>query len=139
MALDDTLKDLLVKQEALVLKPYTDTVGKLTIGVGRNLTDKGISREEAFFMLDNDIKEVKKELIEAIPWVEDLDENRQIVLYDMAFNLGVNGLLEFKQTLSSIQSRDFKEAADRMLNSRWASQVGNRAVYLAKIMETGEL
>lgn len=137
--MSDALRDLLIKHEGLRLRPYRDTVGKLTIGVGRNLDDKGISEDEAFIMLDNDIKDTKTILFKALPWAFQLDEPRQIVLLSMAFNMGLAGLLEFKNTLNAVETGDYSGAAKHMLNSKWAAQVGNRAIYLAKVMETGQL
>ena len=124
--------------EGLRLKPYQDTVGKLTIGVGRNLDDKGISQEEAFHLLENDLIEVEEQLLASLPWVRDLDEIRLRVLMDMGFNLGVGGLLKFKRTLRMIKQGDYAGAAGAMLESKWAKQVGNRAKRLSKMMATGE-
>lgn len=133
------LSEMLIKHEALRLKPYTDTVGKLTIGVGRNLDDKGISQEEAMMMLNNDIVETKEAVFKTLPWAMKLDEPRQAVILSMAFNMGLNGLLGFKQMLLAVETGNYPSAALHMLNSKWAVQVGNRATYLAKIMETGQL
>ena len=135
----EILRDMLMKHEGLRLKPYKDTVGKLTIGYGRNLDDKGISEIEASIMLDNDIKDAKNDLFTALPWTFSLDENRQSVLINMCFNMGIVSLLKFKQTLSNIQSGDYEKAASCMLDSLWAKQVGSRATYLANVMKTGEL
>jgi lysozyme len=137
--MDDLLRSLLIKHEGLRLKPYRDTVGKLTIGVGRNLDDKGISEAIAYAMLDEDIQETKKGLFEALPWAYNLSERRQAVLLSMAFNMGLNGLLGFKETLRAVETGDYHHAAECMLKSKWAEQVGNRAVYLAKLMETDVL
>lgn len=137
--MSEILRDMLIKHEGLRLKVYNDSLGIPTIGIGRNLRDKGISEDEAYIMLDNDIKETKLELFKALPWAFRLDENRQAVLLNMAFNMGVSGLLQFKQTLDAVESGEYKFAAARMLESKWAKQVGNRATYLSKIMETGNL
>jgi len=132
------LEAQLVKHEGLRLVPYTDTVGKLTIGVGRNLTDKGISHEEAFVLLRHDIAAVERDLVGRLPWMVELNDVRYRVLMDMAFNLGVDGLLTFRNTLRAIEQGDYKIAARGMLASKWASQVGRRATRLAQMMETGE-
>ncbi len=132
----DRLKADLVREEGLRLKPYTDTVGKLTIGVGRNLTDKGISREEAMAMLDADVAEVVTAL-SALPWFGGLNDVRQRVMVDMGFNLGIFGLLAFHRTLASIARGDYVIAAKEMLDSQWAHQVGDRATRLAQMMRTG--
>jgi len=135
----ERVKQLLVRDEGLRLFPYKDTVGKLTIGVGRNLTDTGISESEAFLLLSNDIDRAWEDLTEALPWVEDLDEVRQHVLLNMAFNLGLAGLLKFRNTLALIRRGDYAGAAKGMLASKWASQVGERAKRLAHQMETGDV
>lgn len=119
------------------LKPYRDTVGKLTIGIGRNLDDCGISAEESAVLLSNDIKRSEAELLRALPWVGKLDEVRQRVLLDMTFNLGLVGLLNFKNTLAAIEAGDYKRAATMMLDSKWAKQVGQRADRLSRMMATG--
>jgi lysozyme len=120
------------------LKPYRCTAGKLTIGVGRNLEDRGITREEAAYLLANDITTEERELLRALPWVAQLDEVRQRVLLDMSFNLGLVGLLGFKNTLATIRAGDYSKAAAMMLDSRWASQVGQRAERLSRMMATGK-
>lgn len=120
------------------LKPYRDTVGKLTIGVGRNLEDRGITLEESAMLLANDIAAEERELLRALPWVAKLDEVRQRVLLDMAFNMGLAGLLGFKRTLATIQAGDYQAAATMMLDSKWAKQVGQRAERLSRMMATGK-
>lgn len=123
--------------EGIKLRPYYCTAGKLTIGVGRNLEDVGISRSEAQFMLENDIIRVMKQMDESIPFWRDLDEVRQLVLLDMAFNLGVFGLTKFQNTLALIEAEEFEAASEEMLRSRWAEQVGQRAQNLSEAMRTG--
>ncbi len=131
------LSQMLMKEESVRLKPYRDTVGKLTIGVGRNLDDKGISMSEAMLMLANDVEGVQKELDAALPWWRSLDEVRQLVLADMCFNMGIAGLLTFKNTLAYIQSGNYEQAAKNMLLSKWHDQVGERADKLSQMMRTG--
>ena len=121
----------LLVDEGLRLKPYRCTAGKLTIGVGRNLEDKGISAAEALGLLDNDIDEFWKELTSLLPWVLTAPEAVQEVLLNMAFNLGVPGLLKFKETLRLLQSGGYSLAAQAMLDSKWAKQVGPRAERLS--------
>lgn len=132
------LAEQLKKHEGLKLKPYTDTVGKLTLGIGRNLEDKGITEQEALFMLNNDVDYFYKKITKELPWIKNLDDARQNVLVNMAFNLGVNGLLSFKNMLNAVATCNFKLASEEMLNSKWAKQVGNRAVELSDQMRTGE-
>ena len=123
--------------EGLRLKPYRCTAGKLTIGVGRNLEDRGITLSEARMLLANDLADVRNGLLNALPWVAQLDDVRQRVLVDMAFNLGLQGLLEFKRTLAAVQAGQYQQAATMMLQSRWAKQVGQRAERLSRMMVTG--
>lgn len=127
----------LQRHEGLRLKPYRDAVGKLTIGYGRNLEDRGISEDEAGFMLDNDIDQVVAEL-ERLPLYLGLDSVRQTVLANMAFNMGVPTLLEFRRMLGALAEKDWDRAADEMLDSKWARQVGSRAVELSELMRRGE-
>ncbi len=136
--MSDNLKKQLIIDEGLRLFPYYDTVDKLTIGVGRNLTDVGITKEEAMCLLDNDITKVRTEIYQKLPWVATLNIERQNVLFNMAFNLGVPKLLEFKNTLYFIKLGYYETASKHMLNSKWARQVGDRAVRLAKIMRDGQ-
>lgn len=132
------LRQQLIRHEGLRLKPYTDTVGKLTIGVGRNLTDVGISREEAYLLLEHDIQRTIDDVSSSLPWVNSLDPVRQRVLLDMAFNLGIDKLLKFQKTLSAALAGNYELAANQMLASRWADQVGDRARTLAQMMRDGE-
>ena len=133
------LAEQLKKHEGLKLKPYTDTVGKLTLGIGRNLEDKGITEQEALFMLNNDVDYFYGKLSKRLPWLLSLDDVRQNVLVNMAFNLGVGGLLTFKNMLRLVSIGHYQEGAEEMLNSKWAEQVGYRANELAEQMRTGEL
>ncbi|WP_276756553.1 glycoside hydrolase family protein [Pseudoalteromonas marina] len=132
------LAEQLKKHEGLRLKPYTDTVGKLTLGIGRNLEDKGITEQEALFMLNNDVDYFYGQLNKKLTWFKSLDDARQNVLVNMAFNLGVAGLLSFVNTLSAISYSHYSQASREMLNSKWAKQVGYRAEELAEQMRTGE-
>lgn len=127
----------LERDEGLRLKPYRDTVGKLTIGIGRNLDDVGVSQVEAEFMLANDIEAVMGELDANLPWWRTLDEVRQRVLANLCFNLGIVKLLKFKQTLNFIQAAQYDAAATAMSQSLWHRQVGDRAVRLEKMMRDG--
>jgi lysozyme len=135
-------RDAMVRQlrlhEGERLRPYRCTAGRLTIGVGRNLDDRGITREESAMLLANDISAVEAELLRALPWASQLDEVRQRVLLDMAFNLGLPGLLEFRRTLATIQAGRYQQAAAMMLESKWAAQVGQRARRLSQMMVSGQ-
>jgi lysozyme len=133
----DVLTAELIRDEGVRLKPYRDTVGKLTIGVGRNLDDVGITLAEAMVLLGHDITWAVHELETALPWFKDLDPVRQRVLCNMCFNLGLARLLGFRNTLAAVARGDYTQAAIEMMDSKWATQVGDRAKRLAKMMEQG--
>jgi lysozyme len=133
----DDLRSMLVLHEGLRLKPYRCTAGKLTIGVGRNLDDNGITQAEAFQLLENDILAVEADLDRTWPWWREMTDPRQQVLADMCFNLGITRLGGFVNTLAAMKRGDYEAAADGMLKSLWASQVGRRAQRLAKMMREG--
>tara|TARA_R100000353_G_scaffold159906_1_gene119471 strand:- start:6 stop:431 length:426 start_codon:yes stop_codon:yes gene_type:complete len=134
----DSLEDQLIDHEGLELKPYHCTADKLTIGVGRNIQDRGITEDEARYLLKNDIKIVEDELLTRQPVVARLDSVRQRVLVDMGFNLGLPILMKFQNMWAAIEDEDYHEAARQMMDSRWASQVGRRAERLAQAMSSGE-
>ena len=134
----DQLKKMLTRHEDLRLKPYRDTVGKLTIGVGRNLDDFGLTKEEVLFLLHNDVMRVTQEVKRAFPWYLRLNAVRQNVVLNMVFNLGLTRFSRFVETIRAIQGKNWDIAAQEMLDSRWASQVGNRAKELALMMKTGK-
>jgi lysozyme len=133
-----SLRQQLYRDEGVRLKPYKDSEGLLTIGVGRCLDRVGISMGESELMLDNDISRATAEVITHIPWSHELDEIRRAVLTNMAFNVGVAGLLKFERMLAALKARDYETAAKEMLDSKWRKQVGPRADRLAKQMVTGE-
>lgn len=130
------ITDLLIKHEDLRTFPYTDTTGHLTIGVGRNITDDGISIDEAMIMLDDDINTKINDLKTHLPYYNLLPDKVQLVLIDMCFNMGIGGLLTFKNTLLLIKTGQYKKAADAMLKSLWAKQVGNRAIEDSNILKS---
>ena len=133
----DKMIEQLVDHEGLELHPYEDSLGILTIGVGRNLEERGISEDEAFYLLANDIDIIWDELIKQHPIVEDLDDQRQMILLDMAFNMGVPRLGKFKKMWAAIEDGDMIEASKQALDSRWADQVGRRAERLAERLTSG--
>jgi lysozyme len=132
-----TLEEQLIRDEGLRLKPYKDSVGKLTIGVGRNLDDVGISREEATQLLANDIERAAAWVRTNLPWTLALDEVRQAALKNMAFNLG-SRLGEFRKFLAHLEAREYEQAAKEMTDSVWATQTGPRAQRLAEQIRSGE-
>lgn len=127
----------LSRDEDVRTKPYKDSVGKLTIGVGRNLDDKGLSKAEINILLNNDINDSEADLDRTFPWWRQLSDNRQRVLLNMCFNLGIKRLAGFKNMLKDVQNDLFDRVAVEMLDSLWARQVGGRAVRLAKMMKNG--
>ena len=136
MTIED-LMDQLVLHEGLKLTPYRCTAGKLTIGVGRNLEDRGITHDEAMYLLRNDVVLYGQELIKQFPIVSGLDVVRMMTLVNMAFNLGITRLKGFKNMWSAIGDGDYEKAALEMLDSKWANDVGKRAIVLSEQMRTG--
>ena len=153
------LIDKLVVSEGLRLQVYKDTLGIDTIGIGRNLEDRGITKEEldwmdipnidvvyemgiteadAVYLATNDVQIVEEELVCAHPCVDRLDSVRQLILIDMAFNMGVPRLCKFKKMWAAVECGDYPTAAKEMLDSRWAKQVKGRATKLANAMHNGE-
>lgn len=121
--MSDPITEDLKRDEGLRLKPYLDTVGKTTIGYGRNLDDVGISEPEAAILLDHDIRRSLAYLDRALPWWRGLPAPSQRGLTNMAFNLGPR-LLSFKLMLAALLAGDGSRAADEALDSKWAGQVG---------------
>jgi lysozyme len=131
------LQDELIRDEALRFKPYTDREGKLTIGVGRNLTDVGISRDEAMMLLNNDITSAVGALDQLIPWWRQMSEARQHVVVNMCFNLGPQKLMGFRLALAAMESGNYEDAALQMEASEWYNEVGGRAIRLTGQMRAG--
>ena len=129
------------RHEGLVLHAYKDSLGYLTIGYGR-LIDKakggGISEGEAEYLLQNDVSIVLQALHRNIPFFDRLCIPRQAVLMNMAFQLGIAGLMKFKSTLAFIEAGDYENASANMLKSLWAKQTPNRASEMAQQMRTGK-
>ena len=135
------LMKMLKRHEGIETHAYTDSVGKVTIGVGRNIDPNqglGLSEEEISFMLGNDIDRVEDELYANFKWVIHLTEARYDAMVNLCFNLGLPRLLKFKKALAAMQAGDYATAADEFLDSRWAKQVGQRAIEITDMIETGE-
>jgi GH24 family phage-related lysozyme (muramidase) len=130
------LKAELTRDEARRPRIYTDTVGKVSGGIGRNLTDKGFRDSEIDLMYQNDIAETEAWLDHELPWWRTLDPVRQRVMMNMAFNMQ-GRLLQFQDFLAAAKKGDWTKAADEMFDSKWAKQVGARATRLMKMMSTG--
>ena len=126
------------QNEGLAHQPYRCSAGALTIGYGHNLDARGISKEVAELLLKHDLEIAEKQVKNAFIWWPKLDDARMGVLIEMCYNLGLSGLVGFKKMISAVEGGDYKKAAKEMLDSKWAVQVGRRAVELSKIMETGE-
>jgi lysozyme len=134
----DELKELIKKHEGLRLKPYRCSAGKLTIGYGHNLDDKGITEHEAELMLDRDIAQAKQDLFMVLgELVNALTPKRYNALVDMMFNLGAARFRGFKKMIAAIQENDWTEAAGQALDSKWADQVKFRAIRDAEMMKYG--
>jgi lysozyme len=138
--LNPYIRDLLVRDEGVRLKPYMDTAKppRITIGCGRNLTDVGISADECEGMLAADIAHVENQA-HTFPWYAALNEARQAVILSLLFNMGLRTLLTFTNTLKLIETGKYAEAADAMEKSLWAKQVGDRAKRLSEMMRSGVL
>jgi lysozyme len=144
----DKMIAALTRDESCRLQAYDDktgftltkgivVMGHPTIGIGRALDTNGISQAEAAYLLSNDIDRVARDLDGKVPCYMGLDDVRQRVLVNMAFNLGVAGLLEFRQMLDAVAARNWDAAGKAMEDSRWAVQVGQRAVRLVSMMRSG--
>lgn len=133
----NVIKERIKRHEGYRAKPYYCSGGKLTIGYGRNIEELGISKAEAEFLLESDIKRCHQECLKSFWWYGQMDPMRQGVLVELCFNLGVSKLKKFKKMLLSCELKNYALAADEMLSSLWARQVGGRAQKLAEIMRKG--
>lgn len=127
----------LINHEGVRHKPYKCPAGKLTIGVGRNLEDMGLTDDEIYYMLKNDVRRVDLELSNAFRFYKDLDEVRKDAMINMGFNLGIPRLRSFHFALKHMQSGDYNEASMEFLDSLWAEQVGRRALDVAHMIKYG--
>lgn len=131
-----TAKLMIINHEGFRSKPYRDTVGKLTIGFGRNLEDKGISYEEALFLLGNDITECEDDLkvIFGEQW-KDLPVPIQAVLIDMRYNLGPRGFRSFRKMIQAVKEGRWRGMINEMYDSKWAKQVPARVQDLINVIK----
>ena len=133
---DSMMQDLIAdlkRDEGFRSKPYLDTVGKLTIGYGRNLDDVGISEGEAEHLLLKDVGVAYEETRESYPWITKAPLDVQRGLYNMAFNMGRSRLAGFKRMLAALEAGNYRLAAEEALDSKWARQVNNRANRVAEL------
>ena len=143
-----SLRQMLTLHEGFRQKAYDDKTGKtlrrtqtlqgkLTIGVGRNLSDRGLTRAEVSLLLDHDIARATKSA-ERYPWFEGLTVPRQAVVVSMIFNCGPAGWAGFTKTHAALAAARWEEAGVELLRSRYAEQVGDRALHLAEILRSGK-
>ena len=135
------IAEQLAKHEGIKRFAYKCPAGKWTIGVGRNIDEDGgigLSEDEIFYLLSNDIRRVDEELSNAFRFYDDLDEVRKDAMINMAFNLGLSRLRGFRMALKLMEVSEYPEAAIEFLDSLWASQVGNRALDIAHMIQYGE-
>jgi lysozyme len=140
MAMNDLVRQL-KSDEGEIPHAYQDHLGFWTIAVGRFIDKRkggGLRPKEIDFLLTNDIEDRVQALNKALPWFTDLDEARQGVLLNMAFQLGTAGLLAFTTTLTHVRAGRYDEAATAMLQSKWAQQTPERAERMAEQMRTGK-
>lgn len=135
----ESIYEMLIRHEGVKLKPYRDSVGKLTVGVGRNLEDTGITQQEAFDLMRNDVHRVRYALDKYLPWWTGQPESVRLVLQNMGFQMGRAGLLGFSKFLDALQRRDYAGAAKEMLQSTWAKQTPKRAEELAELVAAQSL
>jgi lysozyme len=157
--------ELVIDEGEVLNRSYIDTEGHPSAGVGRNLDSarkgpkgtrgisaretlelditrasvlkNGVTRKQSRALLANDLDNVFADLDRALPWWRTLDPVRQRVLANMCFNLGITKLLGFKQALGLIKRGLYDMASETMLESKWARQVGKRALRLSRLMLLG--
>ena len=133
--------EMLRKHESVETHAYKCSANKTTIGVGRNIDKNGgigLSQMEIDYLLANDIKRVEAELSQAFNWYDDLNDPRKDAMMDMCFNMGLPRLSKFKKSLAAMSNRHYEIAAVEFLDSRWAVQVGQRAITVTDIIRSGE-
>jgi lysozyme len=128
----------LVRHEDIRLRLYKCPAGKWTIGIGRNLEDRGITLAEAYHLANNDIDICLHQLTASFPWFVDLDPVRQRVWVDLCFNMGIAKLYAFKQTLSAMAAGQYEVAAAALEDSKWYTQVGRRGPWIVQALRTGQ-
>jgi lysozyme len=137
----DKLLEMLKRHEGVESHAYECSEGKITVGVGRNIDQEGgigLSDDEVDYLLQNDVERVIKELASEYTWFGDLDDVRRDAMVDISFNLGATRLRLFKRALAAMEEGDYKVAATEFLDSKWAKQVGGRALELTDMISSGE-
>lgn len=132
------LRAFLISHEGYKDKPYVDTTGNITIGIGRNLSGRGVLPTEIDMMFDHDVDYFFNFLSDHFAWFNKLNPARQIALVDMAF-MGTKSFLTFEKMINALANQDYYQAAKEILNSEYEKQVGSRAWDIANVIKTGEL
>ena len=137
----DKLLAMLKRHEGVETHAYECSEGKITVGVGRNIDQAGgmgLSDDEIDYLLQNDVERVIKELAAEYSWFSDLDDVRRDAMVDISFNLGATRLRLFKRALAAMEVGNYSSAATEFLDSKWARQVGGRALELTDMISSGE-
>jgi lysozyme len=125
----DKVKEMLVRHEGVMCTLYQCSEAKWTIGVGRNLQDRGVTEDEAMYLLDNDIKRVMSQLDEYWTVWRSFPEKAQLCCVDMTFQMGIKGFMGFRRTRALMEMGMWLEASEELLDSKYAIQTPNRANY----------
>jgi lysozyme len=134
------LIEMLKRHEGVETHAYKCTAGKTTIGVGRNIDPEGgigLTMPEIEYLLQNDVDRVEAELVGSLPWIEHVEWERMDALVNICFNLGLPRFLKFKKAIAAAEDQDWELCADEFMDSRWAKQVGRRAVEVTALLRTG--
>lgn len=134
----EKLIEQIKRHEGYRSKPYNDTLGKLTVGYGRALYENPLTKEEAEYLLQNDVEKSINLASNLTPAWHNLNAVRRAVLVNMVFQLGAGGVKRFRRMIAALENGDYETAADEMLDSRWYKQTPNRALELSKLMRSGE-
>ena len=130
------LRETITRHEGSRLDMYQDTLGIWTIGVGHNIQEKGISPKVMEIMLQEDLEEAISELKRSVSFFSRMPEQVQEALVNLSFNMGIPRLMQFRNTLAYLRDGEFESAADELLDSRYAEQVGHRALEVADMIRT---
>jgi lysozyme len=137
MSMIDDLKERLRREEGVKQFPYEDTQGKLTIGIGHNITDRGLSKTIVENLLDEDIHIAMSDAFNIFPMFYSYSEPRQIAILDLLFAMGRPVFLKFDKMIQAIKEGNWVMAATELLDSAWAKQTGTRAFGLAELLQGG--
>ena len=135
------LVEMIKRHEGVKSKVYLCSAGYETIGVGRNISESGLglSDDEIDYLLQNDIQRVREELRDAYFWFGALSEARQDAMIDICFNLGLTRLRGFVKAFEAMSREQFDVAADEFMDSKWAKQVGMRALRVTEMIRDGKV